>query len=143
MQQISPELSTAQPANTCKTEYNAIFCVKCCQVILESLVVQSMGANEIHDFNNSLHRFLHAAASFCTQSLLMNNAMIRKQVQLSDSLTDIVTSNQAYLRHHPCKLKQGCSMSTRSLDRIAVIAVIANVHSCRCAFQWTKAQDVF
>ena len=46
--------STAQPASTVVKQNIAIFCVKCDQVILKSSVVQSTGANEIHDFNNIL-----------------------------------------------------------------------------------------
>ena len=80
--------STAQPANTVVKQNIAIFCVKCGQVILESSVVQGTGANEIHDFNNRLHRFLPAATSFCTQGLLMINAVIRKQARLFDLLKE-------------------------------------------------------
>ena len=70
MQQISPELLHGSASELCcKTQ----------QVILESAVGQITGANEIRDFNNSLHRFLQAAASFSAQSLLMNNAVIIKK----------------------------------------------------------------
>ena len=79
---------SSTPTNTCLA--SSVCASSCDQVILKSSVGQSTGANEIHDFDNSLHSFLHAAVSFYTQSLLMNNAVIRKQVRLSDSLTNIL-----------------------------------------------------
>ena len=89
----------AQPANTVVKQNIAIFCVKRGQVIVKSLVVQRMGVNEIHDFNNNLHHFLQAAASFCTQSLLMNNAAIRKQVPLSDLLMEHHNESSSTTKH--------------------------------------------
>ena len=71
MQQIYPELLHGSAGEHCgKTEHHH----KCNQAIVESSVVQKTGGNEIHDFNNSLYRFLQVATSLFIQSLLVDNA---------------------------------------------------------------------
>ena len=76
-----------EPTNTVMKLNVAMFCIKCVHVILQSSVVQR--TNEIHDPNDSFHRLLQAPSSCCTQGLLVNNAVIRQQLWISNSLTEL------------------------------------------------------
>jgi len=48
-------------------------------------MVQGTGTNEVPDLNDNSRRFLWVATYFCTQELLLSDAVRRRQIRLSNA----------------------------------------------------------